>query len=86
MPDQSFVVSADELRSVFAAAGFEAIRWNEQEGAFAEIGQRSFTPTVDPARVGLARLMPDYQQRMANVGRNIAEGRLGLLLAVLRAV
>jgi hypothetical protein len=85
-PEESFVVSADELRSVFEAAGFEPVIWNEQEGALAEIGQRRFTPTVDPARVGLARLMPDYDERMANVGRNIAEGRLGLLLAVLRAV
>jgi sarcosine/dimethylglycine N-methyltransferase len=85
-PDASFVVPADELRSVFEAAGFEPVVWNEQEGALAEIGKRSFTPTVDPARVGLHRLMPDYEQRMGNVGRNIGEGRLGLLLAVLRAV
>ena len=43
-------------------------------------------PNRDPAAVGLGRLMPDYEVRMGNVGRNIAEGRLGLLLAVLRAV
>jgi sarcosine/dimethylglycine N-methyltransferase len=85
-PTESFVVSADELRSVFEAAGFESVVWNEQDGALAEIAQRSFTPTVDPARVGLSRLMPNFEQRMGNVGRNIAEGRLGLLLAVLRAV
>jgi SAM-dependent methyltransferase len=85
-PDHSFVVPAGELRSVFAAAGFEPVVWNEQEGALAEIGQRSFTPTVDPTRVGLTRLMPDYEERMTNVGRNIGDGRLGLLLAVLRAV
>jgi ubiquinone/menaquinone biosynthesis C-methylase UbiE len=85
-PEASFVVSAGELRSHLEAAGFEALAWNEQEGALAEIGRRSFTPTVDPARVGLAQLMPDYEVRMANVGRNIGEGRLGLLLAVLRAV
>jgi sarcosine/dimethylglycine N-methyltransferase len=85
-PEASFVVSADELRSVFEAAGFEPVIWNEQEGALAEIGQRTFTPTVDPARVGLGRLMPEFEQRMGNVGRNIVEGRLGLIQAVLRAV
>jgi hypothetical protein len=85
-PEASFVVTADELRSVFEAAGFEPVVWNEQEGALAEIGQRTFTPTVDPARVGLARLMPDFEERMGNVGRNIVEGRLGLIQAVLRAV
>jgi hypothetical protein len=79
-------VSADELRAVFEAAGFEPVVWNEQEGAFAEIAQRRFTPTVDPTLVGLGRLMPGYEERMGNVGRNIAEGRLGLLQAVLRAV
>jgi sarcosine/dimethylglycine N-methyltransferase len=85
-PEASFAVSADELRSVFEAAGFEPVIWNEQEGALAEIGQRTFTPTVDPARVGLGRLMPEFEQRMGNVGRNIVEGRLGLIQAVLRAV
>src|SRR5215207_1666660 len=68
-PTESFVVSADELRSVFEAAGFESVVWNEQDGALAEIAQRSFTPTVDPARVGLSRLMPNFEQRMGNVGR-----------------
>ena len=85
-PQESFVVSADELQSVFAAAGFEPVVWNEQEGALAEIAQRPFTPTTDPTRVGLGRLMPDFNERMGNVGRNIGEGRLGVLQAVLRAV
>lgn len=84
-PEASFLASAAELREHFEAAGFEAVVWNEQEGALAEIGRRSFTPTVDPAEVGLHRLMPDFQERMANLGRNVAEGRLGLLQAVLRA-
>ena len=84
-PESSFVVGAGDLRSAFVAEGFEPVVWNEQEQALAEIGQRSFTPTVDPTRVGLARLMPDFEQRMGNLGRNVAEGRLGLLQAVLRA-
>jgi hypothetical protein len=29
--------------------------------------------------------MPDFEQRMGNLGRNVADGRLGLLQAVLRA-
>jgi hypothetical protein len=47
--------------------------------------QRQFEPTVDPSQVGLGLLMPDFDARMANVGRSIAEGRLRLLQAVLRA-
>jgi SAM-dependent methyltransferase len=84
-PETSFVVSADELRSVFEEAALVPVVWNEQEAALAQIGQRSFTPTVDPAQVGLARLMPDFERRMGNLGRNVGEGRLGLLQAVLRA-
>jgi SAM-dependent methyltransferase len=84
-PEASFLVSADDLRSTFEAAGLEPIVWNEQDGALAEIGQRQFQPPVDQSRVGLGLLMPDYEQRMTNVGRSIADGRLGLLQAVLRA-
>ncbi len=36
--------------------------------------------------VGLRLLMPDFEIRMANIGRSIGEGRLRLLQAVLRAV
>jgi sarcosine/dimethylglycine N-methyltransferase len=85
-PEASFVVPADELRSTFEAAGLQPVVWNEMEQALGEIGKRTFTPSVDPDRVGLARLMPNHDERMGNVARNIVEGRLGLLLAVLRAV
>jgi SAM-dependent methyltransferase len=85
-PDASFLVPAEELRAAFEAAGLRAEIWNDQEGALAEIGQRQFAPTVDPSQVGLSLLMPDCDVRMANVARNIGEGRLRLLQAVLRAV
>lgn len=84
-PEASFVVSADELRAAFEAAALEPIVWNEQEGALAEIGRRQFQPTVDPSHVGLGLLMPDFEERMGNVGRSISEGRLRILQAVLRA-
>jgi SAM-dependent methyltransferase len=85
-PQESFVVSAEDLRETFTAAGLEAVVWSEQEPALEQIAAQSFAPTVDPTVVGLARLMPGFDERMANVGRNIGEGRLGLLLAVLRRV
>jgi SAM-dependent methyltransferase len=85
-PRASFVVSAAELRATFAAAGLEPVVWNEQEAALGAIGGQRFEPTVDPAQVGLDLLMPEFDVRMANVGRSIGEGRLRLLQAVLRAV
>lgn len=83
-PEASFLVPADELRRVFEGAGFEIVAWNEQEQALAEIGQRQFEPSVSSAAVGLSLLLPDFESRMANIGRSIGEGRLRLLQAVLR--
>jgi len=85
-PRASFVVSADELRATFAAAGLEPVVWNEQEAALGAIAEQRFDPTVDPGQVGLDLLMPEFDVRMANVGRSIGEGRLRLLQAVLHAV
>jgi hypothetical protein len=48
--------------------------------------QRARRNGVDPSQVGLDLLMPDFDVRMANIGRSIGEGRLRLLQAVLRAV
>jgi hypothetical protein len=69
-----------------ARDGGRAVVWNEHDGALAEIAQRPFTPTTDPTRVGLGLLMPDFDARMGNVGRNIGEGRLGIVQAAMRAV
>ena len=85
-PQASFVAPADELRASFVTAGFEPVVWNEQEAALGQIAQQRFDPTVDPAQVGLELIMPDFEVRMANVGRSIGEGRLRLLQAILRAV
>jgi hypothetical protein len=85
-PRATFLASAGELRGTFVAAGLEPIVWNEQEAALQEIARQHFAPTVDPAQVGLDLLMPDFDVRMANVGRSIGEGRLRLLQAVMRAV
>jgi SAM-dependent methyltransferase len=84
-PAGSFLAGGDELRAAFEAAGFEAEVWNEQEGALAQIGRQRFEPRAETQAVGLGLLMPDFEQRMGNVGRSIGEGRLRLLQARLRA-
>ncbi len=82
----SFLASADELHAAFVSAGLEPVIWNEQEAALGEIARRHFDAPVDSSQVGLTLLMPDFDVRMANIGRSIGEGRLRLLQAVLRAV
>jgi sarcosine/dimethylglycine N-methyltransferase len=85
-PAASFVETAEALEATFRAAGLEPVVWNEQQDALGEIGRQRFEPAVDPALVGLGLLMPEFDVRMGNIGRSIAEGRLRLLQAVLRAV
>ena len=85
-PETSFVGEPEALRRAFETAGLEADVWNEHEPALAEISQREFQPPVDPAMVNLGVLIPGFPERIGNAGRSIAEGRLRLLQAVLRAV
>ena len=59
--------------------------WNEHEAALEVISQHQFQPAVDPATVNLGVLIPGFPERIGNAGRSIAEGRLRLLQAVLRA-
>jgi hypothetical protein len=85
-PETNFVVPASDLRAAFERAGLQPEVWNEHEGALAEIAQREFQPSVDPGVLNLGVLIPDFGERIGNAGRSIAEGRLRLLQAVLRAV
>jgi hypothetical protein len=66
--------------------GLGPVVGSDHEGAVAESAQRTFTPTVDLTRIGLARFIPAFDQRLGNVGRSPAEGRLGLLQTVLQIV
>lgn len=84
-PEQSFVVSGDELRADLEMGGFAVETWNGVQDALASIGRHPFEPTVDPAKLGLWLIMPDFEVRMANLGRNVAEHRVELLQAVLHA-
>ncbi len=56
------------------------------QDALASIGRQAFEPTIDPALAGLQQLMPNFEERMATLGRNVGEQRLELVQAVLRAV
>ena len=84
-PETDFVVEADALRVTFEAAALEPQVWNEHEAALKEISRHEFQPQVDPGVVNLGVLIPGFPERIGNAGRSIAEGRLRLLQAVLRA-
>jgi sarcosine/dimethylglycine N-methyltransferase len=84
-PEQSFVVSDRELRETFAQVGLEPLRWLKGEAVQAPIAAAATSGAL-PAPVpgiGLELLLPDYEARMAGLSRNLENGHINLVMAVL---
>jgi ubiquinone/menaquinone biosynthesis C-methylase UbiE len=86
-PEHSFVVSPGEARRLAEAAGFGVVEWLEG----AEVVQR-IGATIASGRTGLATgvegvtlalVMPDFEERMAGLARNVEGGRIILVVGVL---
>ena len=78
----SVLLSEAETRSAIESAGFRALTWRDDseaaKGWFA--GLRAAGPLPSP-NLGVV-MGPDFAQLTANLGRNLQEGRLGVLTAV----
>ena len=64
----------------------EILAWNEGPaalGAIAEAAAQVPTTTTDP-HLGLHILMPEFEERMAGLGRNIAQEKIALVQVVAR--
>jgi hypothetical protein len=79
-------VSAEELRTLAESAGFAVREWLEGPELVARIGETAgsgrpgMASGVDGVTLGL--LMPDFDERMAGLARNVEEKRIGLVMAV----
>ena len=84
-PATSFLLTADATRAVIEPAGFRTLAWHDDtEAAKAWIAQlRASGPPPSPS-LGVV-MGPDFAQLAANLGRNLMEGRLGILTAVFEA-
>jgi sarcosine/dimethylglycine N-methyltransferase len=84
-PGDSFLVSSAELLRIVEDAGFEPLTWNVGPDALAEIARAAdAAPAAGPDRgVNLKLLMPNFDERMAGLGRNVGEHRIELVQAVL---
>jgi sarcosine/dimethylglycine N-methyltransferase len=84
-PATSFLLSAAATREVIEPAGFRALAWqDDSEAAKAWITElRASGPPPSP-NLGVV-MGPDFAQLSANLGRNLLEGRLGILTAVFEA-
>jgi SAM-dependent methyltransferase len=84
----SFVPTEAGLRSVLEHAGFRAVHWvtgDEAQAALVSAAAASDRMTSGLPGVGLDLLMPDYVERMGGLARNVEDGRIGIVLAVLDA-
>jgi sarcosine/dimethylglycine N-methyltransferase len=84
-PATSFLLTAAATREVIEPAGFRTLAWEDDTEAaktwFAQL--RASGPPPSP-NLGVV-MGPDFPQLAANLGRNLAEGRLGILTAVFEA-
>ncbi|WP_407175268.1 class I SAM-dependent methyltransferase [Bradyrhizobium sp. STM 3562] len=81
----SFLLTAAATRQAIEPAGFRTLFWqDDSEAAKAWIAQ--MRPSGPPPSPNLGVVMgPDFAQLAANLGRNLLEGRLGILTAVFEA-
>ena len=84
-PYTSFLMTAAATREAIEPAGFRTLIWQDDtEAAKAWLAQlRASGPPPSP---NLGTVMgPDFAQIASNLGRNLMEGRLGILTAVFEA-
>jgi sarcosine/dimethylglycine N-methyltransferase len=81
-PATSFLLSAEATREAIEQAGFSTLAWQDDtEAARAWFAQlRASGPPPSP-NLGVV-MGPDFAELSANLGRNLLEGRLGILAAV----
>jgi ubiquinone/menaquinone biosynthesis C-methylase UbiE len=82
----SFVPTEPDLRTILETTGFHVDQWLTREAAqsaLAAAAGGTERMTSGLPGVGLDLLMPDYVERMATLARNVEDGRIGVVLAIL---
>jgi ubiquinone/menaquinone biosynthesis C-methylase UbiE len=84
-PATSFLLTEAATRAAIEPAGFRTLAWHDEtEAAKAWIVQlRASGPPPSP-NLGVV-MGPDFAELAANLGRNLMEGRIGILTAVFEA-
>lgn len=85
-PATSFLITATATRDVIEPAGFRTLIWQDDtEAAKGWAAQLRASGPLPSPNLG-AVMGPNFAQLTGNLGRNIMEGRLGILTAVFEAV
>jgi sarcosine/dimethylglycine N-methyltransferase len=84
-PATSFLLTAAATREAIEPAGFRTLTWQDDTEA-AKAWIASLRASGPPPSPNLGVVMgPEFVQLSANLGRNLMEGRLGILTAVFQA-
>ena len=84
-PATSFLLTAAATRAAIEPAGFRTLAWHDDtEAAKTWFGQLFASGPPPSPNLG-AVMGPDFAQLAANLGRNLMEGRVGVLTAVFEA-
>jgi ubiquinone/menaquinone biosynthesis C-methylase UbiE len=84
-PATSFLLTAAATREAIEPAGFHMLEWrDDSEAAKAWIAQMQASGPANSPNLGVV-MGPDFAQLAANLGRNLMDGRLGILMAVFSA-
>ncbi len=84
-PATSFLLTAAATHAAIEPAGFRTLAWHDDtEAAKAWIAQLRASGPLPSPNLGVV-MGPDFAQLAANLGRNLMEGRLGILTAVFEA-
>jgi SAM-dependent methyltransferase len=84
-PATSFLLTAAATREAVEAAGFGTLAWQDDSAAAKAWAAQVRTSPPPSPNLGVV-MGPDFAQLAANLGRNILEGRVGILSAVFEAI
>jgi ubiquinone/menaquinone biosynthesis C-methylase UbiE len=85
-PATSFLLTPAATREAIERASFRALAWQDDtEAARAWMTQMRASGPAPSPNLGVV-MGPEFAQLTANLGRNVMEGRLGILTAVFEAV
>src|SRR5262249_43811684 len=85
-PVASFLLTAAATRPMIEPAGFRVLAWlDDTEAAKSWITELRASGPPPPPNLGVV-MGPEFAQLATNLGRNLMEGRLGILTAVFEAV
>ena len=82
-PGDSFLVSAEEMRSALVGCGFVAELFEDTSDAHLSRTIANATPAV-PGQLGLGVFVDDLAQKAANARRSLEEGQVRLVRGVFR--